>query len=107
MSTCEVCRTNTNYGNGEHYCFPKKKMNKYLQPQTIKNKKGLVIEYKRVWLLYNFDNFVDLFWSKKSTWEYAERQSDSMHQAKALYQVYRGNVKINIYPKGKKVYEII
>ena len=60
-------------------------------------KKNRLVEVRGVWLLYNFDNFIDFFWTKKSALIEAKEQNFSSVDYKDIYQVLRGDVKINIY----------
>ncbi len=63
----------------------------------IKNERQ--IELNNMWLLYNFETFIDYFWTRKGAWKEAYHNNFEREDTKEIYQVLRGDIKIRIHPK--------
>ena len=68
---------------------------KKISKEIIKN--GRQVELKNMWLLYNFERYINFFWTKKEAWAEAHRNTFNADYAKEVYQVLRGDIKIILH----------
>lgn len=71
-------------------------MKKKIPKEIIKN--GRQVEFRNMWLLYNFERFTDFFWTRKEAWAEAHKNNFGREDTKEIYQVLRGDIKITLIP---------
>jgi hypothetical protein len=75
----------------------KMEKNKKSITQRYITKRGRQMEFRNVWLLYNFDNYLGHFWAKRDAKQEANKNTCVIKDVKETYQILRGDIKIKIH----------
>lgn len=58
---------------------------------------GRQVELRNIWLLYNFNVYQGYFWTQRDAWNEAHSMNFNKDDTKEIFQVLRGNIKIEIH----------